>query len=903
MGIAPGIAGCLTVLLLYLCRSTPSFAADQPNTGPQAQAPEQSQSSSTKPKPKSAELEEVLVTGTRLNLTPAEATQQIQVFTQEDIERSGQSTAADFLNTLPVTSLIVDPGSLQTVNAATGVRLRGLPLGTTLVLIDGRRVGISGGAAYDDIFDLTNIPLAAVDRIEVLPQGSSAVYGSDAIAGVVNIILKKNFEGFAGAVRYGAADETHEVNTNLAWGKRWERGSFSVVASYLTRTQLLGSDRALTADADYTGYGSRDARFPMGNPGNIYSVDGTNLPGLSAPYAAVPHGFSGPPTQAAYAATAGQLNKLSFFSDFGLIPESKHGGLLVSGSYDVTSATNLFAQLIYSHVTQEQDEGPAGFLYGTPEFQSYTVSASNPFNPFGETVGIGYVFPGSTVNAYSTDFVMPTLGMRGEFGTGWQWEIATWASLESERITISGQPGADLQTALDSSDPQTALNPFIDGAPGSPQLVNSVLYTDDQKYRSNAFFVSALVRGSLAQLPAGPLKVALGTEFNHTTVHAEDEVLGGGGPLGYLSPTVGRKSYAAYAETHLPLFGPVFDNTQNLLDVTVAGRFDHFDDFGGKWTGEAGGALHPLRGLSLRGHWAQAFKAPSLYQLYATTTTAVIPIVDPITGLTTTPTITFGGNPHLQPITGHSYSIELVYSDAALSGLEASLNNWSIHENNNIQRLHPQTIVNNESDFPGTVVRASSCASGPPCPIEAVNSTFVNFGAIDVAGIDYLLRYRFSAAAVEWQPSISATQTYRYSVALSPGAPATDRVSQANTDINWAPRWKGTLGVQARQGVWSAGVAARYVGHYQDYDPLLNGTYLTLGKVWYVDANARYGLERLSGAPSWLRHLGVELGAVNLFNRQPQFSNLHFGAFAYGFDYLQADMRGRFIYGQVDGRW
>src|SRR5215469_4203578 len=222
MGIAPGIAGCLTVLLLYLCRSTPSFAADQPNTGPQAQAPEQSQSSSTKPKPKSAELEEVLVTGTRLNLTPAEATQQIQVFTQEDIERSGQSTAADFLNTLPVTSLIVDPGSLQTVNAATGVRLRGLPLGTTLVLIDGRRVGISGGAAYDDIFDLTNIPLAAVDRIEVLPQGSSAVYGSDAIAGVVNIILKKNFEGFAGAVRYGAADETHEVNTNLAWGKRWE---------------------------------------------------------------------------------------------------------------------------------------------------------------------------------------------------------------------------------------------------------------------------------------------------------------------------------------------------------------------------------------------------------------------------------------------------------------------------------------------------------------------------------------------------------------------------------------------------------------------------------------------------------------------------------------------------------
>jgi iron complex outermembrane receptor protein len=643
-----------------------------------------------------------------------------------------------------------------------------------------------------------------------------------------------------------------------------------------------------------------DSRYTVGNPGNIFSVSGANLPGVGAPYAAVPQGFTGPPTQAAYAATAGQLNKLSLFSDIGLIPESDRAGLLASGSYDLTSSSQLFARFLYSHVKQDQDAGPAGFLFGSPAFQAYTVSAANPFNPFGETVGIGYVFPGTTLNTYSTDFLMPTLGVRGQFGASWQWEVAAWGSSEREKVTISGQPKSNLQAALNSSDPNSALNPFIDGAPGSTQLVNSVLYTDVQNYRGNSFSASALLRGSPIRLPSGALQLALGAEFTHTTLHAEDDS-GNGSPINLTSPTVGRKNYAVYGEAKIPVLGPSAKGAEDLLDVTVAGRFDHFDDFGGKWTAEAGGALHPLPGLSLRAHWGQSFKAPSLLQLFETQNTFVRPIVDPLTGATTPVTVTTGGNPHLQPISGQSHSFDLVYMDAAVAGLEVSLTNWSIHENNSIQVLNTQVIVNHETEFPGAVVRAPSCASGPPCPIVSVNSTFTNFGAIDVAGIDYLLSYRFSLAGIEWQPSISATQTYRYTVAFQPGESATDRVSQANDDTNWAPRWKGTVAVQILKEEWSGRVAARFIGSYRDYDPLLNGTYLTLGNVWYVDVNLRYGLERLSGAPRWLQGLGLEIGAVNLFNRQPQFSNQVSGF--YGFDYLQADMRGRFIYGQLAGRW
>jgi hypothetical protein len=151
---------------------------------------------------------------------------------------------------------------------------------------------------------------------------------------------------------------------------------------------------------------------------------------------------------------------------------------------------------------------------------------------------------------------------------------------------------------------------------------------------------------------------------------------------------------------------------------------------------------------------------------------------------------------------------------------------------------------------------------------------------------------------VKWVPSVNVTQTYRYTVAFQPGQPATDRVSRANDDANWAPRWKGTAALDFGQDAWTAVLAGRYTGSYRDYDPLVNGTYLRLGDVWYVDANFRYQLASVDPGSSWLRDSAISIGGVNIFNRQPQFSNLFSGA--YGFDILQADMRGRFLYIQLE---
>src|ERR1700756_1207518 len=141
------------------------------------------------------------------------------------------TTVSEFLNTLPDVSLSITENGFQTISGTTTVQLHGLPIGTTLILVNGRRVGTSGAAQTYGLtyFDLNTIPLAAIDRIELLSQGSSAVYGSDAIAGVVNVILKKDLNGFEANSKFGFASEHHEIGADLAWGHSWDKGSFGVI--------------------------------------------------------------------------------------------------------------------------------------------------------------------------------------------------------------------------------------------------------------------------------------------------------------------------------------------------------------------------------------------------------------------------------------------------------------------------------------------------------------------------------------------------------------------------------------------------------------------------------------------------------------------------------------------------
>jgi iron complex outermembrane receptor protein len=870
---------------------------DQNAAGPQAVEKNKGEESDSKKK--TAGLEEIVVTGTRIPVSAKDGPQDVKVYTSEQIAQSGQSTVADFLNTRPEVSLQSTESGTQTPYGITTVQLHGLPVGTTLVLLDGRRVGASGaGSAFGAaVFDLNSIPVAAVDRIEIAADGSSAVYGSDAIAGVVNIILKKNFQGLALDGSTGWASGLNEQTASLTWGAQGAKWSASVVASFQNRGELDGSKRSITADNDYAPYGGADARQASCSPGNVFSADGvTPLAGLgTATFAAVPAGFHGPPSIQEFAATAGTLNLCSNYAYSSYIPATRREGILASGRVEIMPGVEVFSEVMASHVEELSWFQPPA-LFGEPGYQSFTVPATNPFNPFGQTVGISGLLSslGREGSPYIDNFFRPLLGIRGDLGDRWHWEVAGWMTQDrSEQFITNFLNDTATQNALNSTNPATALNPFVDGPPGSPALLQPLVYELSQNFMTREVAVNGFIRGDIADLPSGAISVLLGAEYFSDRLFI-DEVNYPGTPPNAES-TYTHSSHAIFAETRVPLIGPQTATESNpRLAITAAGRYDDYSDFGSTFNPQLGIEGRPLEPLLLRANYSKAFVAPSLIDLHAPQ--ILIPgsaVVDPLrNNQTEFVTVVDGGNPGLRPETGHSRTFGAVYANDQWFGLRLSVTNWEVTEEGNIQSLSLQSIVSNESSFPAYVTRASNCAGGQPCPITEVFSTFVNFGSINVAGFDYQAGMRFETTAGQFSPLVSATQVYRYNAVLIPGMPAVSGVSAAQDTNDWAPRWKGQLALGWKKGPATVSVTGRYVGPYQDYDSTAK-----IGNFWLADTNVRWSLPT-----GWFpKSSYVEVGGVNVFNRLPQFSNFDFGTV--GYDAAQADLRGRYLYVRLNATW
>jgi iron complex outermembrane receptor protein len=846
---------------------------------------------------KADQLEEIVVTGSRLKIKVNEGPQEVKVYTREQIDQSGQTTVADFLNTLPDVSVAIGENGFQTFAGGTTVQLHGLPVGTTLVLLDGRRLETSGSQGRSgDFFDLNNIPLSAVERIDVVADGSSAVYGSDAIAGVVNIILKKDFDGFEAKARYGGAAGTHEWDNDLAWGKRWDSGSFSIIGSYQSRSELDVSARELTQSNDYRAFGGADNNGNTCNPGNVYSIDGaTPLPGLgNATFAAVPRGFTGTPSIQEFARTAGALNECSFAFGSNIFPATERAGIFIEGNYRLTRFVELFTELMYSHV---QQLGSIGFngLFGSPgaQNQSFTVAAANPYNPFGTDVGISGLFTSNPLReSYGTVFVRPLVGARGSVLNSWQWEISAWDSRDSTKHFVpSGIENATLiQNALNSTDSATALNPFVNGPYGQPQLLQSLFSDLYETFAGQGQAINGFMRGPLFQLPSGPIELVIGAEYDRDTL-SFDEVNDGFDPPNTLI-SHGRHSYAMFGEARIPIVANHVDlHAGETLALTLAARHDHYDDFGTHNTPQLGAEWRPADTLLIRASYARAFKAPALLQLDAPILAFPVNLIDPLSGNAVHTTRTVGGNPALSPETGNSRTIGVVWSSQAIQGLQLSLTHWSVNETDAIQAPSYLVILANESLFPGRVTRD---ANGN---ITLINGTYVNFGKIEVSGLDYRISHQHPTWFGTFTSSLTATQTYRYSTALTPNSPAVDATSIAQDSGNWAPRWKGTAAFGWKRGPYSANFDARYVGRYQDYDSTQ-----VIGNFWLADVNCRLAVGQfISPDNQWLKGAYAEFGAVNLFNKLPQFSNAFFDQL--GYDPAQADIRGRFVYAQLGVKW
>ncbi|MEJ0037790.1 MAG: TonB-dependent receptor [Gammaproteobacteria bacterium] len=841
-------------------------------------------------KAKPGPVEEVVVVGSRLSQPKDAGAAPVTVFDRGKIDGLGAASIADVLNYLPQQSFSVP--EWQNPGGARRVQLRGLASGTTLILINGRRVVPGAVGSAQNYFDLNTIPLAAVERIEVLADSASAVYGADAVGGVVNIVLKSNVERPVLDLTYGTAEGgAAERRASLSIGGSTARARGSILWDYFNRDPLLGGDRDRTRNADFTRFGGIDRRTTTADPGNICSVDGSNLPGLPTPCAAVPVGSTGIGlTPASFLATAGQRNLDTPRRFSALVPESRRYSLVATGSYDVTDRIEAFGEFLYSDRTDAALGQP-------PSVSGGLVPATNPFNPFGVAVRADFLLTGlpeTTGPAHETA-TRAVAGLKGALGS-WEWEFSLLESRSTGEYANAGNVDATrLSAALAATTPSLALNVFGDGPGGNAALLSSLVAVPaNTTYASNSVQAGGFLKGDLFMLPAGAVQVVGGAEWRH-------EAIGASSPTTNLDLTTDdakRDSSSAYAEARVPVIGGTGVPLIREVDLTLAGRYDDYSDFGNVFNAQYGLEWRPLSALLIRASRGDAYRAPGLTDLYK-------PQQGPFPGTTLDPrrgyqsftaVSTVGGNPNLDPETSRSSTIGLVWTAPFAGTPRFSASYWRIEQDRRIQTaVNMTTILANESYFPGRVVREAptpaDVAAGWPGKVVSVDASLINGGPLETNGIDFEVSARFDTSFGGISPSLSATRVQKYKTADFPSTPFAERVGIANYN-GTVPRWRATGSLSWNRGGVSLTGTAHYTGDYADATfNVANGGHVESQTL--IDLQAAIDFEALMGRSSGLaRGVVVRVGASNLFNEEPPYSDV----LGNGFDSTQTSTRQRFVY-------
>jgi outer membrane receptor protein involved in Fe transport len=865
------------------------------------------------------------VTGSHIRGAPLASP--LTVLTRQDIERSGQTTVADALKALPQNFAAgAAPGNESTGGDrtgrnggfGTGINLRGLGNNATLVLVNGRRVGGSGD--FGDFTDVSMIPTAAVERVEVLLDGASAVYGSDAVGGVVNIILRRHFEGAETRLLTGAATGGGALEGQIAqtFGHRWSDGGVLLSVEADRRGALNGADRPFADNADLRPLGGSDQRLVTSFPGNILILNPAT--GVSSPAYAIPGGQNGVgllPGQL----IPGTVNRWNQRYGYDLLPRQTTASVYLAADQDVGERLTLTADARYAYRAFQLQQGVP--------LSQLTVTRANPFyvSPIGaasESIAYAFADLPFPVQSGNVQTFSATAGGTLTLPAGWRAEsyaafgqetdvARTAGNLNSTNVnealgTIPDQAGTSFSTAVDGF-----YNPFagVVGA-NSPAVLafigsgSTYAHTTDRVYSANL-----QADGPLWRLPAGALKLAIGANVRHETFARDGyNFVSGVTPTPIASADAARNVAAAFAEVQVPIFGP--DNRHpgfERLDLSASGRVEHYEAIGTTANPKVGLLWSPVSDLQLRATYGTSFRAPALRELDgpASYTPALLALgADRVRVLQLG-----GGNPELKPETAVSWTVGADYRPAYWPGVSLNATYFDISYRNRIAQpvlqnlagaLTDPTLVNYISRIaPGvnaadlariTALLASpalSTAGGvfPPSAYGAiVDARYVNTAALRVRGLDLGGAWRRPIGHDELTLSVNSTYLFDYDQQLTPTAPLVDKVGI----VGFPVRLKGRAAADWTHGPYAAEVAVNYTGAYKS----------PLGARIDPDATVDLRLAWTGLAAEGGRGLTLAINVRNLFDSDPPFYDNPAGV---GYDPNNGDPIGRYVFLQLTRAW
>ena len=842
-------------------------------------------------------VEKIEVTGSNIKRVEAEGPAPVQVITREQIERTGSNTLSEVIRNLPSNST----GSFDETftgsfaRGSSGVSLRGLGQKSTLTLINGRRMAVYSFAQnlQDGFVDLNSIPLAAIERIEILKDGASAIYGSDAIAGVVNVILRKDYNGGELTVGGGITSEGdgEELRLSGAVGigtPGRDRFNVMVTADYFKREHVWARDRALTASGDYRHIpgGENLPNSTLSNPGTFLRVVGTNpFPGFTrSPFPTCP-----PERVLLFAGNNNCTENVNLYHSG--IPETERAGIFARGTLELSPALTAFGELGFNSNETFTQSPP----FTVPSSQigpgiarqvRVILPVGHNSNPFTVPVELRYRFsdvgPRQIVN--TTDATRIVAGLTGTW-RDWSWEAAAgYSKSESEQKDMNNIRISGLESVI-ADNSYNFLNPAANSAAVYDRLrVNYSRFGD-----SELSFVDAKVSGELMQMAHGPLGMAAGVEHRREDYDDfSDPVLTSGDVLGRGSTQAkgSRNITSAYLEFNVP--------AMRNFELQLAARTDRYSDFGNSSTPKVGVRWNVDPSLLLRATYAKGFRAPSIpesgessaFFFQTLQDTRRCAINDAYCGPVSVPG-SFSANPELKPEKSDSWTAGLVWEPTR--ALSVGLDYYYIKQKDLVSSRDFQFILDNETLYAQYVTRGTPSADdvlrGAPGPLVLVGVPFENLSLVETSGVDVDARLRFGGPLGRWVLGLTGSYIISFKQPLAPEDPLTEFAGTYEL-----PRFKGVGSLAWDSGPLTAALLVNYTHSFKQSSSVAATAAPEIKSWTTVDLQAGY---------AGLRNWRFVLGAKNLLDKEPPVAIAE--TLLYSFQ--QHSLRGRFIYASLNYRF
>lgn len=848
------------------------------------------------------------ITGSRLGVVGFESSASVDVVMPADLEISGAYDVGNFLKSVPAVS--GNSSSTAVSNGGNGtstVTLRGLPANNTLVLMNGRRLASNG--IYGSEADLNSIPSAAVDRIEILKGGASAIYGSDAIAGVVNVILKDSFEGVQ-LEQYAGLSSRSDVRTTVSevlMGREVGQTSLFLSFEHFEQEGLFSADRELSASSDNRDSGGTDLRSsatPLSritlSDGQVYILDTSSNPDND-----------GTDPEQFRLATGEDL--YDYRESTSSISPSRRDALYLSALWQPSEYWSVKADGSYVNTYSTIHYASTPLSTGG-EASSLIVSADNIYNPFGEDIADirrRIVELGDRKQINGAEITRFNIGVDFE-GESSKWHLdALWNESHADESLVNildftktaqalGPESLCLGFDIDGCVPLNLFGPV--GSITQEQL--DYIRTDALiRGSSSLSAISGSFETHLAQLPAGAVHMVGGFDVREERIVSSasqnnDNLIGGS----LIAPAKGdRRVREVYAEMRLPIASQ--QPGVKSLDMELAFRHSNYSDFGESFTPKVSLLYRPTDNVLLRSTFSQGFRAPSLGELHRGEQASFVFLTDPCAleesvelfigcdqqgDFTQNQSLTtFAGEPNLEPEESDSYTVGAVWSNY-VDDLHMSLDYFHINQRNVVD-ANAQYILDQNAYFGLFSEFVQRDKNGN---LQRLYAPFINIGLREVSGVDASIRwFKKTEARGKFTYSFNASYLQKFIDQISPDSSKEDvsgTFLDAASEGNGAlPRWKVSSSLLWQKRGLQLSYSVNYIGSMTE---VLRGTD-TKRKIssWFNhDAHASYQFPR--------HDLSLAFGINNIWDREPP---LIVSSLNDNYDARTYDLIGRFFYGKI----